>query len=263
MNTWVQDSLIPIYITLSYKGSYMGASVPNLLKFPINPESLEIEVPSSSQTVDIEGIGQVSIPQTPQLAKLTIKSFFWTTNPDALELPAKMYVNWLERWQKSKKPATLVVTRLNYFMTVTCENFKHWTNAGEEKDIYFELSLQEYRPYGAKKLNVIKNETFLDKLKKAKGLLDIPVLVELPRPPRLGSGKKSAKNPYTSKLNDTLLGITKKITGLTKDWKMLYDENKKELGDNYSELSSIPVGTKLILPSKWINESDGNIISGD
>ena len=282
MNTWVQDNIIPIYITLSYKGDYMGKNMPNLLKFPINPESLEIDRPSEAETVEIEGLGEVAIPSSPKLAKLTIKSFFWTTNPDAIELPAKLYVNWLEKWQRSKKPATLVVTRLNYIMPVICEDFKHWTNAGEEKDVYFELALQEYRPYGAKKLGVVKNKNLLDKLKISQSLkdkaskiidkatpivskvqeaLEIPVLVELPRPPRIGSGKQSVKNPYTVKLNETLMSITKKITGKTEEWRLLYEENKKDLGDVFTQEQKIKIGTKLMIPSKWLGESSHNVIS--
>ena len=54
MNTYEQDTFIPIYMTLQYE-KYM-------MKFPINPEVLKKEIPSDSTTVEVEGIGV--IPKT-------------------------------------------------------------------------------------------------------------------------------------------------------------------------------------------------------
>lgn len=248
MNTYVQDETIPIYIFLQY--SYYS------LKFPINPDNLTKEIPSESETAEIEGLGQVSIPTKPKLAKITINSFFWHQNN---LVPSSMYVTWLERWQKSKKPANLIVTRLNYSMQVTCESFKHWINAGEEKDIYFELQLQEYRPYGAKKLNVVTNKSVLQSLQEAKELLTSPILVEIPRPSRSSTKKSEVTNPYTTITGDTLLKICKKITGSSDEWKLLYNENRETLGDILAQSSKIPSGTKLTLPNKWVENSSYNI----
>lgn len=248
MNTYAQDEVIPIYITLQY-GYYT-------LKFPINPDNLTKDIPSESESVEIEGIGEVSVPTKPKLAKISIKSFFWHQNNLT---PSSMYVAWLEKWQKSKKPANLVVTRLNYSMQVTCENFKHWINAGEEKDIYFELDLKEYRPYGAKKLNVVNTKSILQKLQEVKDLATPPVLVEIPRPSRNSTKKSEITNPYTALKNDTILKICKKITGSTDEWSLLYNENKTLLGDMLVQFDEIIVGTKLTLPNKWVENSSYNI----
>lgn len=248
MNTYIQDKTIPIYIFLQYKWYS--------LKFPINPDNLTKEIPSDSQTVEIEGLGQVGIPSTPKLSRITIKSFFWSQNN---LVPPLMYVTWLERWQRSKEPANLIVTRFNYSMQVTCESFKHWINAGEEEDTYFELQLQEYRPYGAKKLNVNKNQQISEAFKKAKELVTSPILVEIPRPSRTSNKKTQITNPYITTSGDTLLKICKKITGSSDEWKLLYDENIKTLGDIMYNSNKIPSGTKLILPDKWIDNSSYNI----
>lgn len=249
MNTYIQDVTIPIYIILQY-GLYT-------LKFPINPDSIKKEISSNSDTEEVEGIGEVSIPKTPNLARITIESFFWQ---DVNYIPSSMYVIWLERWQKSKKPANLIVTRLNYSMQVTCESFTHWINAGEEKDIYFTLELKEYRPHGAKKIGVVQNKSLLQKLKEIKELPYNPVLVDIPRPSRNGTKQKTFTNPYTVLRNETLLTITKKITGSTENWQMLYDENSVLLADIIENGSEIPIGTKLKLPDDWVNNSNYGII---
>lgn len=247
-STLIQDNDIPIFITLQY-----GI---NVLKFPINPDNLTKEISSESETVDIEGIGQIGIPTTPKLARISINSLFWK---QINYVPPAMYVAWLEKWQKSKKPALLIVTRFNYSMQVTCESFKHWINAGEEDDVYFELQLQEYRPYGAKKLNVIKNQNLLNGLKVAKDILTSPILIEIPRPTRSNTNKSEINNPYTVLENETISTITKKITGQTDEWELLYEQNSDKLGDIYAEKSEIPAGTLLTLPNKWVDNTSYNI----
>lgn len=258
MNPYTQDAIIPIYITLQYDFYF--------LKFPVNPESIKKERASNSNKNKIEGIGEVSDPTTPDLAKIVIESFFWYdmnaimgVNPT----PPSMYVTWLERWQKSKKPANLIVTRLNYSMQVTCENFVHWVNAGEEKDVYFTLELQEYRPHAAKKLGFVENKNLLQSLQEIKNLAFPPVLVDIPRPSRHSILKKSFTNPYTVKKNETLMTIAKKITGSSDNWKELYDKNKIDLGNVYVSDNEIPMGTKLTLPDSWVNDKSYNIIQGE
>lgn len=248
-SSYTQDETIPIWIMLNYNKIYT-------MKFPINPDNLTKEIPSNSQTVDIEGIGQVSVPTTPKLAKLTISSMFWHQNN---LVPGDLYVMWLEKWQSSKQPANLVVTRLNYSMKVTCESFRHWINAGEEKDIYFELELQEYRPYGAKRVSQSNNATLRQKLQKIKNLATLPVLMDIPRPNRDKINKESITNPYTTKKGETLSSITKKITGKTDDWESLYSENKETFAEIYAGGTELAENTKLTLPEAWVENTNYNI----
>ncbi|MCM1224399.1 MAG: hypothetical protein NC548_59120 [Lachnospiraceae bacterium] len=252
MNTYVQDENIPIYISLQYAKNFM--------KFPINPEHLKIDRSSESVKEDIEGLGEIAIPQSPGLARIEISSFFWHQNN---LLPSASYVAWLKKWQKSRKPANLIVTRLNYSMQVVCDEFSYDTRAGEEKDVYFDLRLTEYKPYGARRLGVKTNESLREKLRlanaqmykdfqQAEDYLTPPVLVEIPRPSRSSASKKQIENPYITKENDTICGITKSITGSTDGWKDLYDMNIKQLGETIADGGDLPVGISLTLPDKWI-----------
>lgn len=247
MNTYAQDELIPIYIFLSYGH--------NTLKFPINPESLNPVIDSGSDTQEIVGLGEVSIPKSPKLATFSVKSFFWHK---ANLLPASLYVNWLKKWQQSRKPANFIVTRFNYSMSVTCERFSYDTRAGEEQDVYFELDLREYRPYGARRLN---QATSLSLLQKAKELLKaadsatLPVLVEIPRPVRGSTNRETVGNIFQAVSGyTTLTAISRKLSGSSEGWKSLYDDNQGELGDIIGGGREIPEGTKLKVPSEWRTE---------
>lgn len=253
MELYKQDTLIPIYITLTYDKW-------KTLKVPINPEVLKKVIPSSSETVNIVGLGEVSVPQTPKLAEMTIDSFFWQELSTLV--PPALYVNWLEEWQKSKKPAFMVVTRFNFSMWVTCENFEHWINAGEEEDVYYTLSLKEYRHYGAKKIKGSTNRkliTAINNVMNAVGkFAGYTVCVDIPRPSRV-SNKEVINNPYTVQKNDTVTSITKKITGSDENWKELYIENKEIIGDSLRD--GLVVGTKLTLPESWVKNSSYNIVT--
>lgn len=253
MKLYKQDSFIPIYITLTYNKW-------KTLKFPINPEILKKVIPSSAKTVDIVGLGEVSVPQTPKLAEMTIDSFFWQELSTLI--PPALYVNWLEEWQKSKKPAFMVVTRFNFSMWVTCENFEHWINAGEEEDVYYTLSLKEYRHYGAKKIKGNTNSKLVNAINTVMSAVGkfagYAVCVDIPRPSRV-SNKEVINNPYTVQKNDTISTITKKITGSDENWKELYIENKEIIGDSLME--GLVVGTKLTLPESWVKNSSYNIVT--
>lgn len=247
MNTYIQDVKIPIYILLQYER--------NIMKFPINPPDWTEERDSESASAEIEGIGEIGIPKTPGLRRVTISSFFWH---EVNLLPSSLYVAWLKRWQDSKKPARLVVTGLNKTMECTCESFKHWINAGEEKDIYFELSLKEYRPYGAMKLGAVSNPTLLQRVQNLVGNVTdkigdkIPfVLFEIPRPQRTTIQKLTVKDPYKTKKNETLISITKKIRGSTSEWKKLYNKNKDKLDNIMDGDGTVEPGTLLKLPAGW------------
>lgn len=242
-NTYIQDTKIPIYIFLEYQNT-LGH--PNLIKFPINPDSLEKGRASSSSKTKIEGLGEVSVPEYPNLATISIKSFFWQ---DKNLLPSNMYVSWLEKWQESKLPAKLIVTRLNYSMNVTCEGFRHWINAGEEKDIYFELNMQEYRPYGVG-IGKMYEPDYVTRLLNLQSSATLPILIDIPRPSRSSVNTPVYYNPYITGKNETLLSISKKITGSDEKWKELYEENKKTIADSNIEIKS---GTSLNLPSSWIS----------
>lgn len=231
MDTYKQDETIPIYIILQYDIF--------LMKFPINPSELKMENVSESEEVEVEGVGKVAIPKRTGLAKIKIESFFWHQNN---MVPGALYVKWLNLWRERGKPAKLIVTRFNYSMEVICENFTHSIKAGEEKDIYFILSLKEYRPYGAKKIKTYEGRSEKDVN---------AVLIDVPVPNRSSTRKKTYSNPYVVLKNESIMGITKKITGTSEKWNELYEMNKVKLGDIFSD-SELQEGTELILPSTWI-----------
>lgn len=215
-----------IIISLEYNG---GGS---RLRFPINPSQLKKEINSESSTVDVIGTGEVSMPRTPSLAKVKISSFFWakTGVETVADVDNEANVKWLEDWQASRRPATLVVEGIEHFtMYVTCDSFWHEKRAGEENTVYFELQLKEYREYGTKVLKRLN--TFVD---------DFVLSAGTPTPFRIDN-KQTKENPYTTSDNDSIVSLSRQ-SGMTPA--TLYKKNMEVLSQSLGEISH---GDKLTL----------------
>ena len=216
-----------ITITLEYDGGSKK------LVFPINPSELKKEISSESELTELLGVGEVSMQKTPSLATIVISSFFWakTGVATASDVDNEANVLWLETWQASKKPATLVVEGIEHMtMLVTCESFWHEKRAGEENTIYFELSLKEYREYGAKvitrKLNTYVDEFILSS--------------DIPKPYRIDN-KPQVENPYTTKASDSLVSLSRQHDISP------YELYKKNIDTLSKTLGEINQGTQIII----------------
>lgn len=215
-----------------------------IMKFPVNPESLKLTIPSPPSVVSIERSGQVGIPVKPNLRTISIDSFFWKDNPDIVAMPPALYVAWLRAWQKSKKPARLLVTKLNYCMYVSCSGFEYDTRAGEEDDVYFSLQLTEYKPYS---VSILGANIAADLFAAITDIdVTLPVLVDIPRPARINT-TPHINNKYLCKAEDSIASITKKFTGAEDDFEALIKNNPDQLAVDFADLTN----KTIILPSSW------------
>lgn len=243
-----------IYVTLEYDGT-------NRIQFPVNPDILKQTISSESVTEKINGIGEISVPQTPSLSEMTFKSFFWKAKDTISPIT---YIRWLKTWQKSKKYAKLVVSKLNWNMLVTCESLSYWTNAGEEDDIYFEITLKEYRKHEAKMIRMVNvkasDEDTFQKLFAPRdsddealyGTLESNLKLSSPRPTRDNVNKEATPYIIQTENNDTITSISRKYSsdGKSSNWNDIYQENKGTLGEIATcetFTSNIPLQT----PKEW------------
>ena len=224
--TFVQDSSTPINVTIEYDSGSVT--------FPVNPETLKQTISSQSVTETIEAMGEISIPQRPSLTEITFESFFWADLED--ENKPKRYILWLKRWQKSRKPARLIVSRLDWFsMNVTCENLSYWVNAGEEKDIYFEITLKEYKQYQAQEVKLLHGniaseatlEAILGNAETVETEVLAPVIMQKPSVTRTNINKPPIKTIIETKDDDSIVAITRRTVGDSSKWKTLYEDNKE------------------------------------
>lgn len=129
-----------------------------VIQLPITPEDLEISYPGSNTTTNIIKLGEVNLLRTRKLATLTIKSWF----PDENWYPgirtsggfkkSDFYVKFFERIRDERKPCLFMVYGLKISMYVSIESFTTTRKGGEHEDLYYTLSLKEYRPFSVREL---------------------------------------------------------------------------------------------------------------
>ena len=241
-----------VEVSLSYAG--------NSLTFPINPEVLKDVINSSSLTESVEALGEISIPQLPALSTITFQSFFSSKYKVKEEfanvgqgkiISPITYVKWIKNWQASRQPAKFVVSELNWNKTVTCESFSYWVNAGEENEIYFDISLKEYREYGAKRTTLaeynIDDAYYRQVLGNADDTSQNPVTFSATRRIREKTEKDSVPNYVYMDDNDSIVTVAKKYGGGTKAMPDLYENNKSTLAETLGvTIGEMKAGTDVV-----------------
>ena len=125
-------------------------------QLPVNPEKIAITTQGSNQVKEIVKLGDINILREKKLKTLDIESFFPATVAPYVEtkmnlLSPETHKKLFNTLQESKLPCKLVISGLNVSMQVSIESFS-WEMRAADPDVYYKLSLKEYRPYGIKKL---------------------------------------------------------------------------------------------------------------
>lgn len=196
---------------------------------PLNPENLEVSVANDTKKFDIIGLGQIAVPAQKGLRTISFECFF-----PAFNRPKKC-VEFFENIMDSKKPVRFIteglIKEVNMYMVI--DDFSYDIRAGEEEDIYYTMSLTEYRPYGAK----------LEEIKSTANGNEV-----LPSTEDREDTKEPVTQTYVVKQGDSLWSITKNFSGSGGNWGSLYVINKEVIGGNPN---LIYPGQVLTLPTEW------------
>lgn len=127
---------------------------------PVNPEEIEVSYPTQDEIESVLGIGEVAIPVKPSLKEVTWESFFpadndvWVTK---YRSPKKLAKAFQGAW-KGRIKCRLVITRSNGVdtnMQCMISDFSIKDKGGEPEDLYYSITLREYREYGAQTMQII------------------------------------------------------------------------------------------------------------
>jgi LysM repeat protein len=191
------------------------------LRLPVNPESNAYSSPFNYDDVEVEGLGEVTI-----IKKRGLKEFEITTFWPALYNPTycgyksfispSSFVSKIESWRNKRQPIRYVVTgAAGVNVSVTIRDFEvEPERAGNPGDVYFTLSLKEWREVKVEKVTIKKPKP-------------------KPRPPK---PKPKPQKTYIVKKGDCLWNIAKKrsIYGDAMKWRKIYNHpaNRKLIGKN-------------------------------
>jgi hypothetical protein len=123
---------------------------------PINPEEITFSRRNNNKTVEIVGLGEIMIPGKTGLLQFTIDSFFWNVEDRGI-MSAIDYSNTIHKIRSEQSPGNplrFTAEGMPVNLYVLIENYDVTVKSGEELDRYYHLELVEYRPYGARKIEV-------------------------------------------------------------------------------------------------------------
>ncbi len=198
-------------------------------RFAILPPEYELTSESNNTQVNINAMGEINLLGKRKLKNVSFSSFFpsqcygsceYTTFPtpkESIEIIETM---------KCSGPLRLIMTGTPINMDATIESFVWGENDGS-KDINFSLEFKEYRKIMLQNLQA--NNVPTDKI--------VPTTTK-----RMAKEVKSSS--YTVVKGDCLIGIAKKLTGSTANWKAIYEQNKHVIGDNPNRIYA---GQKLVI----------------
>ncbi len=130
---------------------------------PVGPEEISVTQSGNTETYSIYQFGDVVKAGNRKLLKLSIGSFF-PLEQGPYVMTAKLqhpsdYVNKLYSWRQSNKILTFKVTGGYYPIDRLwmIEEFEINEKAGEVGDIFYTISLTEYREFRARRITLSKN----------------------------------------------------------------------------------------------------------
>ena len=132
---------------------------------PVNPEEISISYPTDNKDYDVIGTGQVVVQRKPALQEVSWEGFFPASTSDPYVNSGaddpEYYVKKIQIAMKSQQKIRLIITRDRLFDTnLRCivSDFEITDKGGEPGDIYYSITLREYRDYSPRTVSIITSQ---------------------------------------------------------------------------------------------------------
>lgn len=181
------------------------------LRFPVLPSTFNIQDSAIINQSNITNLGDINLFGGKGLRSTEITAFFpnkvysfcnYTDFPKAYECVAK-----IKKWQDTGTILRFIVTETNINISMVIEKFEYAEQNGT-RDVYFSLSLKEYRSL------ILENNTVVENTSNTT------------RPSNTTSG--TSTKTHTVVKNDTLWDLAQKYYNKGWEWKKIVDKNKSK-----------------------------------
>lgn len=187
----------------------------NTFRFPVIPSSFEINGNATINTSNILGVGDIAVFGGLGLKTIELSSFFPNQeysfcNYNKFPKPYDC-VNLIESWMKEGYILRFIITETNINFECIIADF-NYREQDCSRDVYFTLSLKEYRRMQIFRVNINNDE----KLSSEK---NVP----------LTKGFDTKQKTHKVVEGDTLFKIAKKYYGNGDLWEKIYEANKDKI----------------------------------
>lgn len=214
----------------SYQMWITGNAEQEKLQIPVLPQKFDVSIGSNNSSVDVTGLGEITIKQSRPAYQFSFDSFFPLTNFPGIENieltePLKC-VERINNWIESKKPVHIIITGAGIDEYCTIEKFDYYEEGGDVGTIYYGISLKEYREVTVRQVTVEDSTATVEQTQTRVDNTTTP-------------------KTYTVKKGDCLWNIAKAIYGKGADYTKIYEANKDIIGSNPNK---IYVGQVFTIP---------------
>ena len=154
---------------------------------PVNPEEISISYPTNNKDYDVIGTGQVVVQRKPALKEVSWEGFFPASRSDPyVDADAddpEEYVKKIESAMRAKQKIRLIITRDRLYdtnMRCIVSEFETTDKGGEPRDIYYSITLREYRDYSPQTVSIITTPAADQTLSTAEATAEAERPVETP-----------------------------------------------------------------------------------
>lgn len=132
------------------------------ITIPVNPPEISVSHPTIDKTAEVAGIGEVLIPQKPGLREVSWESFFPGESGDPYTVDfqtPRSLCRLIERAWRNRTKCRLIISRsVDYDTNMSCliTEFTPQDKGGEPNDVYYRITVREYRDYSVQALSVIE-----------------------------------------------------------------------------------------------------------
>lgn len=220
----------------------------NSFRLPVNPEEIIIDNSAKNTSVEIDGLGETTIIQSPNPLKFSFEfelpaAYYSGCSYSPILSPDKSY-QMLDTMKNTSYVQFIVTgTRINHRCTV--ENLSYKESGGDVGTYIVKISLKQYFEPSARKVTIVfKKEPVKEANSTPTPTPAKPVAVVQPAP--RPSPPPSAPPPRTYKVQggDTLWKIARNFYGDGNKYTTIYNANR----DKISNPNLIYVGQVLIIP---------------
>lgn len=208
-------------------------------QMPIEPAKLTLKIKNKNSTLDLLNGDTINFLKSPGLTDISLTlrfpMFGEKHKPD-------YYLGLFEKYKIKKKPTQFILTRttpddqllFDSNIKVSVEDYKVTEDHKKGLDILVDVSLQQYKDYGTKSIEV-KTVTENGKTQKT----------ATTKKERETENAPSAASHKIQK-GDTLWAIAAKYLGSGARYKEIVEANKGKVTDP----NNVPIGTVLTIPKK-------------